>query len=89
MRSSSLRAPADNIRVAPKIVARVLLTLGFLAASVAYSSWTAERTILDPAATRGATHALLATPAVHDMLAREIRTALEAEPRPERSTTRS
>ena len=59
-----------------KIIARVLLTLGFLAASVGYSSWTAQRTIFDPAATRGATHALLATPAVQTMLARELRTAL-------------
>jgi len=29
----------------------VLLTLGFIAASVGYSSWTAQRTIFDPAAT--------------------------------------
>jgi hypothetical protein len=64
--------------VAPRIVARVLLTIGFLAASVAYSSWIAERTIFDPAATRGATNALLTTPTVHDMLAREIRTALQS-----------
>jgi hypothetical protein len=56
----------------------VLLTVGFLAASVAYSSWIAERTIFDPAATRGATNALLTTPTVHDMLAREIRTALQS-----------
>ena len=54
----------------------MLLTLGFLAASIAYSSWTAQRTVLDPSATRGATHALLATPAVNEMLARELRTAL-------------
>ena len=56
----------------------MLLTIGFLAASVAYSSWIAERTIFDPAATRGATNALLTTPTVHDMLAREIRTALKS-----------
>ena len=62
--------------VTGRTVARVLMTIGFLAASVAYSSWMAERTIFDPAATRGATHALLATPTVHDLLAREIRTAL-------------
>jgi hypothetical protein len=54
------------------------MTIGFIAASVAYGSWTAERTIFDPAATRGATHALLATPTVHDMLAKEIRTALRS-----------
>lgn len=60
-----------------KIIARVLLTLGFLAASVGYSSWTAQRTFFDPAATQGATHALLATPAVKSMLTREIRTALQ------------
>jgi len=53
------------------------MTIGFLAASVAYSSWTAERTIFDPAATRGATNALLSTATVHDLLAREIRTALQ------------
>ena len=54
------------------------MTIGFIAASVAYGSWTAERTIFDPAATRGATHALLATPTVHDLLAKEIRTALRS-----------
>jgi hypothetical protein len=54
------------------------MTIGFLAASVAYSSWTAERTIFDPAATRRATNALLSTPTVHDLLAREIRTALRS-----------
>jgi hypothetical protein len=54
------------------------MTIGFLAASVAYSSWTAERTIFDPTATRGATHALLSTPTVHDTLAREIRTSLRS-----------
>ena len=59
-----------------KIIVRLLLTFGFLAASVGYSSWTAERTIFDPAATRGATHALLATPAVQTMLARDLRDAL-------------
>lgn len=53
------------------------MTIGFLAASVAYSSWTAERTIFDPAATRGATATLLSTATVHDLLAREIRTALQ------------
>src|SRR5579863_9225014 len=55
----------------------MLMTIGFLAASVAYSSWTAERTIFDPQATRGATSALLSTATVHDLLAREIRTALQ------------
>ena len=59
-----------------KIIVRLLLTFGFIAASVGYSSWTAERTIFDPAATRGATHALLATPAVQMMLARDLRDAL-------------
>jgi hypothetical protein len=62
--------------VTSKIVARVFLTLGFLAASVSYSSWTAQRTILDPAATRGASHALLSTPALQAMFAKQIRTAL-------------
>src|SRR3954451_23753077 len=59
-----------------KVIARVLLTLGFLAASIGYSSWTAERTFFDPAATQGSTHALLATPAVQTMLTRELHTAL-------------
>ena len=58
-----------------KVIARVLLTLGFLAASLGYSSWTAQRTFFDPAATKGATHALLATPAVKTMLTRELHTA--------------
>src|ERR1700730_5313862 len=59
-----------------KVIARVLLTLGFLAASLGYSSWTAQRTFFDPAATKGATQALLATPAVKTMLTRELHTAL-------------
>jgi hypothetical protein len=59
-----------------KAIARVLLTLGFVAASLGYSSWTAQRTFLDPAATKSATHALLATPAVQTMLTRELHTAI-------------
>ncbi len=59
------------------------MTIGFLAASMAYSSWTAERTIFDPAATRGATTSLLSTPTVHDLLAREIRAALQPSLGPE------
>jgi hypothetical protein len=62
--------------VTVKIIARVLLTLGFLAASIAYSSWTVQRTILDPSATRIAAQSLLDTPAVKAMLAKEIRTSL-------------
>lgn len=60
-----------------RAAARVLLTVGFLAASVAYSSWLAERTILDPAATRGAASALLSTTAVRTSLVSEVRAALE------------
>ena len=59
-----------------KIGARVLLTLGFLAASVSYSSWIVSRTVLDPSATRGATHALITAPAVRRTLAREIHDTL-------------
>jgi hypothetical protein len=59
-----------------KVIARILLTLGFLAASIGYSSWTAQRTVLDPSATQGATHALLDTPAVNAMLTRELHDAL-------------
>ena len=62
--------------MATKIFARVLLTLGFLAASIAYSSWTVQRTILDPSATRVAAKALLETPAVQTTLSKEIRTSL-------------
>jgi hypothetical protein len=61
----------------PKVIARVLLVVGFLAASVGYSSWTATRTVLDPSATRSATKALLAAPAVQTMLTREIRASLQ------------
>lgn len=50
------------------IGARVLLALGFIAASLAYSGWWASRTVFDSAATGRAAHALLASPAVqHDM----------------------
>lgn len=59
-----------------KIGARVLLAVGFLAASVSYSSWIAHRTVLDPSATRGATHALITAPAVRRSLARELHDTL-------------
>jgi hypothetical protein len=65
--------------MSPKLGARVLLFLGFLAASVSYSSWIANRTVLDPSATRGATHALLTAPSVRSTLAREIRNSLAPE----------
>ena len=58
--------------MASRVATRVLLTIGFVAASLAYGSWIAERTVLDPGATRGATQALMATPAVRSMLADEI-----------------
>ena len=56
----------------PKIGARILLTLGFLAASVSYSSWVLNRTVLDPSATRSATHALITAPSVRSALARQL-----------------
>jgi len=62
--------------VTVKIIARVMLSLGFLAASVGYSSWIAQQTILDPSATHAAARALLATPTVKSMLAKEIRKGL-------------
>src|SRR5579862_7364452 len=62
-----------------KIVARVLLTLGFVAASVSYSSWIVHRTVLDSSATRDATHALITAPAVRSALARQLRSTLEPQ----------
>ena len=59
-----------------KFGARVLLTLGFLAASVSYSSWVVHRTALDPSATRGATHALISQPSVRSALATQLHDAL-------------
>ena len=62
-----------------KVGARILLTLGFLAASVSYSSWVLHRTALDPAATRSATHALIAAPSVRSALARQLHDTLAPE----------
>jgi hypothetical protein len=62
-----------------KVGARVLLALGFLAASISYSSWIVSRTALDPQATRSATHAILSAPAVRSALARQIHDTLAPE----------
>jgi hypothetical protein len=62
--------------VTTKIAARVLLALGFLAASISYGSWIVSRTVLDPSATRHATRALLNAPPVRASLARELHDAL-------------
>ena len=62
-----------------KIAARVLLTLGFLAASVSYSSWIVHRTVLDSSATRDATHALITAPTVRTALAKQLRSTLEPQ----------
>ena len=63
-----------------------MLTLGFLAASVSYSSWTAQRTILDPSATRVASQAPARTPSVQSTLAKQIRRSLLPALGPPRST---
>ena len=59
-----------------KIAARVLLALGFLAASLSYSSWIVSRTALDPSATRSVARALITAPSVRATLARQLRDTL-------------
>jgi hypothetical protein len=59
-----------------KLGGRVLLILGFLAASLSYGSWVVNRTAFDPSATRSAAHALINAPSVRSALAREVRDAL-------------
>jgi hypothetical protein len=54
------------------IGARLLLIVGFLAASCAYSGWTATRTAFDPGATRSASQALLTTKTVQKSLGDQL-----------------
>jgi hypothetical protein len=63
--------------------ARVLMVLAFLAAALSYNSWVFTRTFLDPNATRGAAHTLLASSAVQrsitDNLTKAVDDALEQQ----------
>lgn len=59
--------------------ARVLLILGFLAASLAYSGWWVSRIAFDPAATRAAAKQLLATEKIQHDLGDQIATHVDDE----------
>jgi hypothetical protein len=54
------------------IGARILLSIGFLAAMVSLDSWIATRTVMDTAATRGMAGALLANPVVQRSLGDQV-----------------
>src|SRR4051794_29392013 len=54
------------------LVARILLTLGFLAAMVSLGSWIATRTVMDIAATKGMAASLLADPIVQHNLGSQV-----------------
>jgi hypothetical protein len=59
--------------------ARVLLVIGFLAASLSYSCWLAERTVLDASQTGGLARALLKTEAVQRNLTDQAVKQLDVE----------
>ena len=62
-----------------KILARVLLALGFLAAWVGYTTWYGFRLAFDPSATRNAAHAILAAPSVQRSLSDTISEQVDRE----------
>lgn len=70
-RFAGVGVPYWRVRVT-SIPARFLLAIGALAASVGFWAFSAERTILDPAATRELAGALVDTSAVTDSLARQL-----------------
>jgi hypothetical protein len=76
-------APEADNRVVTKagknVGARVLLVIGFLAASLSYSCWLAERTVLDANETRGLARALLNTDAVQENLTDQAMKQLDTE----------
>jgi hypothetical protein len=59
--------------------ARVLLVIGFLAASLSYSCWLAQRTVLDAGETRSLARALLETDAVQTNLSDQAIKQIDAE----------
>jgi len=59
--------------------ARVLLTVGFVAAFIGYDAWVVSHVVLDPDTTRAAAHALLETPAVRRGLADAITKQIEQQ----------
>jgi hypothetical protein len=76
------RSGAD-IPTMQNVGARLLMVLAFVAAAVSYNAWVFTHTVLDPNATRGAAHTLLAAPAVQrsisDNLTKAVDDALEEQ----------
>ncbi len=58
---------------------RILLILGFIAASLAFGGWTLMHTVLDPGATTAVARKVIATPVVQDNLAKQLRTQVDEE----------
>jgi hypothetical protein len=59
--------------------ARILLVLGFVAASLGYNAWIASRTLLDSGATAAVVHRIVTTPTVQRSLRDELHKALEQQ----------
>ena len=57
--------------------ARLLMVMAFLAAALSYNAWVFTRTFLDPGATRGAAHTLLASPAVQRSISENLTKAVD------------
>ena len=74
--------------------ARILLTIGFLAASISYSAWWVSRTVLDAGATETVAQKVLATDAVQEHLQEQLNEQVaekldeaQADPRVARAVT--
>jgi hypothetical protein len=59
--------------------ARILLLLGFVAASLGYNAWITSRTVLDTSATAAVVHRIVTTPSVQHSLRNELHKALEQQ----------
>jgi hypothetical protein len=65
------------LRMANSAGARILMVLGFVAASLAYNAWIASRTVLDTGATADVVHHIVTTPSLQHSLRDALRKALE------------
>lgn len=66
---------------------RMLLVLGFIAASLSYGGWMLTQTVLNPGATTAVARRVILTPVVQDNLAKQIRTQVDKELADEHAST--
>jgi hypothetical protein len=68
-----------TLRVPTTAGSRILLVIGFVAASVGYNAWIASRTVLDTGATAAVVHRVVTTPSVQHSLRDQLHKALEQQ----------